>query len=113
MSPARRASHRFHLYTMRQAIEEKFILDVLKNYTTYETYYRIVQATQDDIHVEPGKLLGRSRRGWGLAVRRGTVRRPGRKRSGVVDALLDTNEPHLSHPFTEEGPTITVSSIKP
>ena len=45
----------FHLYTMRLAIEEKFILDVLKNYTTYETYYHIVQATQDDIHVERKK----------------------------------------------------------
>lgn len=31
----------FHLYTMRQAIEEKFILDVLKNYVTYTTYYRL------------------------------------------------------------------------
>lgn len=30
----------FHLYSMRQAIEEGFILDVLKNYTTYETYYK-------------------------------------------------------------------------
>jgi type I restriction enzyme R subunit len=28
----------FHLYSMRQAIEESFILDVLKNYTTYESY---------------------------------------------------------------------------
>ena len=31
----------FHLYSMRQAIEEKFILDVLANYTTYKTYYRL------------------------------------------------------------------------
>ena len=45
----------FHLYTMRQAIEEKFILDVLKNYTTYETYFRIVQATEEDVHVERKK----------------------------------------------------------
>jgi hypothetical protein len=30
----------FHLYTMRQAIEEKFILDVLKNYISYEAYFR-------------------------------------------------------------------------
>ena len=30
----------FHLYSMRQAIEEGFILDVLANYTTYKTYYR-------------------------------------------------------------------------
>ena len=34
----------FHLYSMRQAIEEGFILDVLANYTTYETYYRLANA---------------------------------------------------------------------
>lgn len=45
----------FHLYTMRQAIEEKFILDVLKNYTTYETYFRLVQATKEDVHVKRKK----------------------------------------------------------
>jgi len=45
----------FHLYTMRQAIEEKFILDVLKNYITYETYFRLVQVGDDDIHVERKK----------------------------------------------------------
>jgi len=32
----------FHVYSMRQAIEEKFILDVLANYTTYATYYRLL-----------------------------------------------------------------------
>ncbi|MEI7911891.1 MAG: type I restriction endonuclease [Verrucomicrobiota bacterium] len=45
----------FHLYTMRQAIEEKFILDVLKNYITYETYFRIIQATDNDPQVERKK----------------------------------------------------------
>ncbi len=45
----------FHLYTMRQAIEEKFILDVLKNYIHYEAYFRIVQKTEEDIHVERKK----------------------------------------------------------
>ena len=45
----------FHLYTMRQAIEEKFILDVLKNYITYEAYYRLVQVGEDDPHVERKK----------------------------------------------------------
>ena len=29
----------FHLYSMKQAIEEGFILDVLANYTTYRSYY--------------------------------------------------------------------------
>src|SRR5207249_3263838 len=38
----------FHLYSMRQAIEEKFILDVVTNYTTYKTYYRLVKAIEDD-----------------------------------------------------------------
>lgn len=38
----------FHLYSMRQAIEEKFILDVVKNYTTYKTYYRLVKAIEED-----------------------------------------------------------------
>jgi type I restriction enzyme R subunit len=38
----------FHIYSMRQAIEEKFILDVLANYTTYATYYRLLKAAEDD-----------------------------------------------------------------
>jgi type I restriction enzyme, R subunit len=38
----------FHIYSMRQAIEEKFILDVLTNYTTYATYYRLLKAAEDD-----------------------------------------------------------------
>ncbi|AEE50064.1 type I restriction endonuclease subunit R [Haliscomenobacter hydrossis] len=42
----------FHRYTMRQAIEEGFILDVLKNYTTYATYFKLVQASGDDPQVE-------------------------------------------------------------
>jgi type I restriction enzyme, R subunit len=45
----------FHEYTMRQAIEERFILDVLKNYTTYETYYNVVQSVENDPHVERKK----------------------------------------------------------
>jgi len=38
----------FHLYSMRQAIEENFIIDILKNYTTYKSYYRLVKAIEDD-----------------------------------------------------------------
>ncbi|WP_175609528.1 type I restriction endonuclease subunit R [Shewanella sp. UCD-KL21] len=40
---------------MRQAIEEKFILDVLANYTTYKTYYQITQTAEEDTHVERKK----------------------------------------------------------
>ncbi len=38
----------FHIYSMRQAIEENFILDVLRNYTTYATYYKLLKAAEDD-----------------------------------------------------------------
>lgn len=38
----------FHTYSMRQAIEEGFILDVLNRYTTYKTYYRLVKSTEDN-----------------------------------------------------------------
>ena len=38
----------FHIYSMRQAIEERFILDVLQNYTTYKTYFKLVKAVDDD-----------------------------------------------------------------
>jgi len=38
----------FHLYSMRQAIEEGFIHDVLDNYVTYETYFKIDKAVTDD-----------------------------------------------------------------
>jgi type I restriction enzyme R subunit len=45
----------FHLYSMRQAIEEGFILDVLKNYTTYQTYWKIEKAVADDPAYEAPK----------------------------------------------------------
>lgn len=38
----------FHLYSMRQAIEEGFILDVLENYTTYKLYFKLSKAIEDD-----------------------------------------------------------------
>jgi type I restriction enzyme R subunit len=49
----------FHLYSMRQAIEEGFILDVVKNYTTYKTYYRLVKAVEDDPNL-PKKKAARA-----------------------------------------------------
>lgn len=38
----------FHLYSMKQAIEEGFILDVLSNYTTYRSYYQLQKSIEDD-----------------------------------------------------------------
>lgn len=45
----------FHLYTMRQAIEEGFIMDVLKHYTTYKAYYGLIKSIEDDPRVEKKK----------------------------------------------------------
>lgn len=44
-----------HRYTMRQAIEEGFIMDVLANYVSYKTYYRLIKACEDDPEVERKK----------------------------------------------------------
>jgi len=45
----------FHRYTMRQAIDEGFIEDVLKNYVTYKTYYKLLKKAEQDPHVERKK----------------------------------------------------------
>ncbi|MGH6986612.1 MAG: RNA-binding domain-containing protein [Caulobacteraceae bacterium] len=45
----------FHLYSMRQAIEEDFILDVLENYTTYEVYWRLLKTIEDDPRYDKSK----------------------------------------------------------
>lgn len=45
----------FHRYTMRQAMEERFIMDVLRHYTTYASYYKLLKATADDPNVERKK----------------------------------------------------------
>ena len=44
-----------HRYTMRQAIEEEFILDVLKYYTSYTAYFKLLKARADDPNVERKK----------------------------------------------------------
>lgn len=49
--------HPFHVYSMRQAIEEGFILDVLQNYTTYRTCYQIAKNTKDNPDVPQSKAL--------------------------------------------------------
>lgn len=47
----------FHRYTMRQAIDEHFIEDVLKSYVTYKTYYKLIKKAEDDPNVERKKAV--------------------------------------------------------
>jgi type I restriction enzyme, R subunit len=53
----------FHTYTMQQAIEEGFILDVLKNYSTYGAAYRLGQTSNEDQRVD-GRLAKRALAKW-------------------------------------------------
>lgn len=48
--------HPFHVYSMRQAIEEEFILDVLKGYVTYDMAFKLEQAGVD-VEVKTGKAM--------------------------------------------------------
>ncbi|MCJ0871523.1 type I restriction endonuclease subunit R [Streptomyces sp. AP-93] len=48
----------FHTYSMRQAIEEGFILDPLRNYVTYNTYWKLVNQNRDELEVDPSKANG-------------------------------------------------------
>jgi type I restriction enzyme R subunit len=45
----------FHTYAMRQAIEEKFILDPLRHYLTYNTYWKLVNQNPEELEVDPAK----------------------------------------------------------
>ena len=52
----------FHIYSMKQAIEEGFILDVLKNYTTYKTYFKLSKEIEEDPKVnkkQAARAIGR------------------------------------------------------
>ena len=52
----------FHEYTLRQAIEEGFVMDVLQNYTTYKRFFGLIKQVEDDPEVprkEAAKALGR------------------------------------------------------
>ena len=47
----------FHLYTMRQAIEEGFILDVLKHFTPYKVFYRVAQKVTENPEFDKTKAI--------------------------------------------------------
>ena len=52
----------FHTYTMKQAIEEGFILDVLSHYTPVESYYRLAKTVEDDPEFDTNKARQKLRR---------------------------------------------------
>ncbi len=52
----------FHTYSMKQAIEEGFILDVLKHYTPVRSYYRLAKSVEDDPEFDAKKAQRKLRR---------------------------------------------------
>ncbi|MFA5853791.1 MAG: type I restriction endonuclease [Patescibacteria group bacterium] len=54
-SPLDSKYYPFSLYSMKQAIEEGFILDVLKNYTTYRTYFELLKTAEEDPKYDKSK----------------------------------------------------------
>ncbi len=58
-----KVKHRpFHSYTLKQAVEEGFILDVLKAYTPVDSYYKLVKKTEDDPEFDTKKAKKKLRR---------------------------------------------------
>lgn len=61
--PEGKVQHRpFHSYTMKQAIQEGFILDVLANYTPVNSYYRLIKKIEDDPEFDARKAQKKLRR---------------------------------------------------
>ncbi|MDC4222964.1 MAG: hypothetical protein MPW15_01620 [Candidatus Manganitrophus sp.] len=52
----------FHSYTMKQAIQERFILDVLENYTPVDSYYKLLKKVEDDPEFDTKKAKKKLRR---------------------------------------------------
>lgn len=58
-----RVKHRpFHTYSMKQAIQERFILDVLENYLPVDSYYKLVKKTEDDPEFDTKRAQKKLRR---------------------------------------------------
>jgi type I restriction enzyme R subunit len=61
--PEGKVKHRpFHSYTMQQAIQESFILDVLKAYTPVDSYYKLIRKTDEDPEFDTKKATKKLRR---------------------------------------------------
>ena len=93
----------FHLYSMRQAIEEGFILDVLANYTTYAVYWKVGKAVEDDPEYDSRKAK--------RAIARWAALHPhnlAQKAELVVEHFRD----HTRHKIGGKGKAMVVTSSR-
>ena len=93
----------FHLYSMRQAIEEGFILDVLQRYTTYDTAWRIAHPDGDDEEVDSKKARTKLAR-W--------VRLHPHNINQKVEVIVEHFRTHVRHLLNGQGKAMVVTSSR-
>ncbi|HIF9106262.1 TPA: type I restriction endonuclease subunit R [Photobacterium damselae] len=94
----------FHLYTQRQAIDEGFILDVLKNYTHYDTAYKIGENNLDEKRVD-SKQARRALARW-MSLHPTTV-------SQKVEFIIEHFKANIAHLLDGEAKAMVVTSGRP
>jgi type I restriction enzyme R subunit len=94
----------FHLYSMRQAVEEGFILDVLANYTTYKSFFELERAIEDDPELNPSKAQA--------AIARFIELHPAQlaQKSTVV---IEHFRQHVAHQVSGDAKAMVVCSSRP
>ncbi len=93
----------FHVYSMRQAIEEGFILDVLQNYTTYSTAWRLANAGGDDHEVDAKKASSRLAR-W--------VQLHPHNVGQKVEVIVEHFRSHVCHRLDGQAKAMVVTSSR-
>ena len=95
--------HTFHVYSMRQAIEEGFILDVLQNYTTYKTCCKLIRTAQENEEMASSKAA--------RLIRQYTTLHPEnirQKAEIIVETFLETTR----HKIGGKGKMMVVASSR-
>ncbi len=93
----------FHLYSMRQAIEEGFILDVLANYTTYAVYWKVCKAVEDDPEYSSSKAK--------LAIARWAALHP-HNLAQKAELIVEHFRQHTRHKIGGKGKAMVVTSSR-
>ena len=93
----------FHLYSMRQAIEEGFILDVLQRYTTYDTAWKIAHPNGEDEEVDSKKARTKLAR-W--------VRLHPHNINQKVEVIVEHFRTHVRHLLNGQGKAMVVASSR-
>jgi type I restriction enzyme R subunit len=94
----------FHLYSMRQAIQEGFIHDVLASYTTYETYYHLEKAITED----PAYETARARKAIAKFV---TLHEHNLAQKAQI--VVDHFRTHVAHKVAGQAKAMIVCSSRP